>query len=55
MWKFADPKIEALPQAERQLIRMGPRNQRIIQDKLREIAPFLGIDPAQLPPEDAAR
>ena len=49
-WKFADPRIEALPQAERQLIRMGPRNQRIIQDKLREIAPFLGIDPAQLPP-----
>ncbi|HWT44733.1 MAG TPA: DUF3014 domain-containing protein [Vicinamibacterales bacterium] len=53
MWKFADPKIEALPQAERQLIRMGPRNQRIIQDKLREIAPYLGIDPAQLPTEDA--
>jgi hypothetical protein len=49
-WKFADPQIEALPQAQRQLIRMGPRNERIIQDKLREIAPFLGIDPAQLPP-----
>jgi hypothetical protein len=50
-WKFADPKIEALPQAQRQLIRMGPRNERMIQEKLREIAPFLGIDPAQLPPE----
>jgi hypothetical protein len=50
-WKFADPEIESLPQAQRQLIRMGPRNQRIIQDKLREIAPFLGIDPAQLPPQ----
>jgi hypothetical protein len=51
MWKFADPTIESLPQAQRQLIRMGPRNERIIQDKLREIAPFLGIDPAQLPPQ----
>ena len=50
-WKFADPAIEALPQAQRQLIRMGPRNERIIQDKLREIAPFLGIDRSQLPIE----
>ena len=48
-WKFADPKIEALPQAQRLLIRMGPRNERIVQEKLREIAPYLGIDPAQLP------
>lgn len=48
-WKFADPQIEGLPQAQRQLIRMGPRNERIVQDKLREIAPLLGIDPAQLP------
>lgn len=48
-WKFADPKIEALPPAERQLIRMGPRNQQIIQDKLREIAPYLGISNSQLP------
>jgi hypothetical protein len=49
-WKFADPKIEALPQAQRQLIRMGPRNERLIQDKLREIAPYLGIAPSELPP-----
>ena len=49
MWQYADPAVESLPQAERQLIRMGPRNQKIIQDKLREIAPFLGIDPAALP------
>lgn len=54
-WKFADPRIESLPQAQRQLIRMGPRNERIIQDKLREIAPFLGIDPAQLPPSAGLR
>ena len=54
-WKFADPQIEELPQAQRQLIRMGPRNERIIQDKLREIAPLLGIDSAQLPPASELR
>ena len=48
-WQLADPALEALPRAERQLLRMGPRNQQIIQDKLREIAPLLGIDPARLP------
>lgn len=54
-WTFADPRIEALPPAERQLIRMGPRNERIIQNKLREIAPFLGIDASQLPPDADSR
>lgn len=43
MWQFADPALESLPQAERQIIRMGPRNQKLIQDKLRELAPHLGI------------
>lgn len=42
-WQFADPQIESLPQAQRQLLRMGPRNEKIIQDKLRELAPHLGI------------
>jgi hypothetical protein len=28
---------------------MGPRNVRLIQAKLREIAPFLGIPPESLP------
>jgi hypothetical protein len=42
-WKFADPQLEALKPAQKQLLRMGPRNQRIIQDKLREIAPYLGF------------
>lgn len=47
MWEYADPALESLPQAQRQLIRMGPRNQKIIQDKLREIAPYLGVDTAR--------
>jgi len=44
LWEYADPAMESLPPAQRQLLRMGPRNQRIIQDKLRELAPYLGID-----------
>jgi hypothetical protein len=42
---FADPDIEALPSAQRQLLRMGPDNMRIVQDKLRAIAVQLGLHP----------
>ena len=35
MYRFADPKLESLSQAQKQLIRMGPRNTRIIQNTLR--------------------
>jgi hypothetical protein len=42
-YEFADPRLQSLSSAQRQLLRMGPRNVRIIQAKLREIAPFLGI------------
>lgn len=43
-YEFADPALEALSPAQRQLLRMGPRNVRIVQRKLREIAPYLGIE-----------
>lgn len=43
-YEFADPALEGLSSAQRQLLRMGPRNVRIVQQKLREIAPYLGID-----------
>jgi hypothetical protein len=42
-YEYADPKLQALPAAQRQLLRMGPRNVRIIQAKLRELAPLLGM------------
>jgi hypothetical protein len=42
-YEFADPRLQSLSSAQRQLLRMGPRNVRIIQAKLREIAPHLGI------------
>jgi hypothetical protein len=44
-WEFADPKLQSLSAAQRQFLRMGPRNMRIIKAKLREIAPFIGITP----------
>lgn len=43
VWEFADPKLQSLSGAQRQFLRMGPRNMRIVQDKLRELAPLLGI------------
>jgi hypothetical protein len=44
MFAFEDPALESLSPPQRQLLRMGPRNARIVQQKLREIAPYLGID-----------
>jgi hypothetical protein len=49
-YTYADPRLESLSPAQKQLLRMGPRNVRLIQNKLREMAPALGIDPATLPP-----
>jgi len=42
-YEFADPKLQSLPSVQRQFLRMGPRNVRLIQAKLREVAPLLGI------------
>ena len=51
-YAFADPALEGLTGAQRQLLRMGPRNVRIVKAKLRAIAGFLGIPDALLPPPD---
>jgi hypothetical protein len=50
-YTFADPRLEALSPAQRQFLRMGPRNQRLVAAKLREIAVRLGIPPSHLPTE----
>jgi hypothetical protein len=42
-YEFADSRLQSLSSAQRQLLRMGPRNVRLIQAKLREIAPLIGI------------
>lgn len=36
-YAYADPKLESLPQAQKQLLRMGPDNVERIQQRLREI------------------
>jgi Protein of unknown function (DUF3014) len=46
---YADERLESLTPAQKQLLRMGPRNVRAIKTKLREIAIALGIPPAHLP------
>jgi Protein of unknown function (DUF3014) len=42
-YRFADPALESLSSAQKQLLRMGPGNVRIVQEKLREIARHLGM------------
>jgi Protein of unknown function (DUF3014) len=49
VYGYADPKLESLTAAQKHLLRMGPRNARLIQRKLREIALELGIPAQQLP------
>jgi hypothetical protein len=48
-YRFADEDIESLSAAQKQLLRMGPRNGRLVQAKLRQVAAALGIPDARLP------
>lgn len=48
-YMMANPELENLSQAQKHLLRMGPENVRIIQEKLREIAIALEIPESQLP------
>ena len=50
VYGFADPKLEGMTAAQKQLLRMGPQNVRKVQAKLREIADYLAIPAAKLPP-----
>jgi hypothetical protein len=50
VYGYADPALESMTPAQKHLLRMGPRNVRIIQDKLREIAQALGIPSDRLRP-----
>jgi hypothetical protein len=43
-YEFADERLQSLSSAQRQFLRMGPRNVPIVQAKLRELAPLLGMD-----------
>ena len=46
---YADPELEDLSGAQKQLLRLGPRNMRIVQRSLREIALALGVPEGRLP------
>jgi hypothetical protein len=48
-YAYADEGLESLSGAQKHLLRMGPRNERLIKDKLREIAAALGIATERLP------
>jgi len=48
-YAYADQRLESLTPAQKQLLRTGPRNVRIIQTSLRQIALALGIPPERLP------
>jgi hypothetical protein len=50
-YAFADVRLESLTAAQKQLLRMGPRNVRIVKERLRWIAMALGIPPDHLPAE----
>ena len=48
-YRYADPSLEGLTAAQRQLLRTGPRNVTKIQSALRQLAIALGIPPGRLP------
>ena len=43
--RYADPSVEALTPAQKQFLRTGPRNVRLVQAKLRELQAALGAAP----------
>ncbi len=42
-WSYADPRLEALSAVEKHLLRMGPRNGRLISAKAAELERALGL------------
>lgn len=49
VFAYADARLERLSAAQKHLLRMGPRNVRIIQETLRELGAALGIPAERLP------
>jgi len=55
LFLFADPQLEELGQVEKHLLRMGPRNTRLVQTKAREIERALGLAAPISAGSDSAR
>ena len=49
LYAYADPHLEQLAPAQKQVLRTGPRNTRVILGKVRDIALALGITGDRLP------
>jgi hypothetical protein len=49
-YQFSDDSLEALTASQKQLLRMGPDNVRMVQGSLREMAIALGLPASRLPP-----
>ena len=47
-YAYSDPKLESLSPAQKQFLRMGPRNSQAIRAKLEEIAALLRLHPEPL-------
>ena len=47
-YAFANPRLESLSPAQKQLLRMGSENARAVKAKLREIALALGVEDSRL-------
>jgi len=43
LYVYADQKLEQLPEVEKHLLRMGPRNEAIVQAKAKELLTELGL------------
>ena len=50
-FEYVDPRLEDLSDAQKQLLRMGPENQRAVQQKLRALARELGVPEERIPAE----
>jgi len=46
IYLFADPRLESLGEVEKHLLRMGPRNERLVQAKARDLLQALALDGA---------
>ncbi len=46
VYAFADERLEGLGDVEKHLLRMGPRNERLVQAKARDVLQALGLDGA---------
>ncbi|HUK66079.1 MAG TPA: DUF3014 domain-containing protein [Anaeromyxobacteraceae bacterium] len=44
-FEFGDPKLEQLGEVEKHMLRLGPRNERLVQAKVREIERALELPP----------